>query len=422
MFAKFSQGAERFRRDTEGAVVIIFALVLSVLVLLIGCAVDYARALHAGQKIANAIDAAAIAAARAMKDGSTIAQAKQLATDFYNENMKGSGNYAQLKKPMEIDVNPNTATVKIDVDAHVETAFTRVVGINWIAVPRAATAVYAIRDIEVGMALDVTGSMDWTVGGKRKIDSLKSAVEKFAILMIPETPVAGQKVRVGLAPYSSSVNVGSFAAAVSNNKSTDGCVVERKGAYSDTAVGAGTFFEPRLNSLVDMDPFEGLSASRCPNARLVPLTDNRTDIINTVKAFGTPTGSTAGHMGAQWAWNLVSPEWAGTWGGNAQPDPYSRVTDGKLVKAVIYMTDGIFNTAYNNGLPNDQAIALCDAMKAKGVLVFSITFNAPSSAKAVMQACASPGSEYFADAADEADLDAAFASFAATIKSLRLTQ
>ncbi len=76
----------------------------------------------------------------------------------------------------------------------------------------------------------------------------------------------------------------------------------------------------------------------------MPLSDDRDGLIAAVKKF-SPQGCTAGHLGVQWAWNIVSPKWGSTWGGNGTPDGMDRVTDGKLLKAVVLMTDGIFNTA-----------------------------------------------------------------------------
>ena len=61
-----------------------------------------------------------------------------------------------------------------------------------------------------------------------KIDGLKVAFETFANKLIPTTPIAGQKVRIGLAPYSAAINLGPYAAAASNNQSKDGCVTERE--------------------------------------------------------------------------------------------------------------------------------------------------------------------------------------------------
>ncbi len=61
-------------------------------------------------------------------------------------------------------------------------------------------------------------------------------------------------------------------------------------------------------------------------------------------------------------------------------------------------------------------------MKAKGVVVFSIAFDAPAGAKKTLEKCATPGSDYYADASNAEDLDAAFASFAAKIKALRIAR
>jgi hypothetical protein len=104
-------------------------------------------------------------------------------------------------------------------------------------------------------------------------------------------------------------------------------------------------------------------------------------------------------------------------------DDYAKIVDKKLVKAVILMTDGVFNTAYQNGrTSSEQAINLCSEMKAKGVQVFAIAFGAPAAAEATLKACATPGSEYYANASNQAELDLAFAQFAGKINALRLAQ
>jgi hypothetical protein len=245
--------------------------------------------------------------------------------------------------------------------------------------------------------------------------------------MLPDAPVYGQKTRIGLAPYSASINLGTYANAVSNNKSSDGCVTERTTAakYFDDSVAGGGAFKVASDNNKDTDPTEGNvgnTAYACPKAVLLPLTAKKADLVNAVKAY-KEGGWTGGHFGAQWAWNLISEEWGDVFTGAAKPDPYKRVTDQELTKAVILMTDGVFNTAYHNGKTSaEQAIEMCKNMKAKGVVVFSIAFDAPAAAKKTLEDCASPGPDYYADASDANDLNAAFASFAAKIKALRLTQ
>lgn len=62
----------------------------------------------------------------------------------------------------------------------------------------------------------------------------------------------------------------------------------------------------------------------------------------------------------------------------------------------------------------------CDAAKAKGVIVFSIGFEAPSSGQAVLKDCASSASHYFD--VDGLEIRDAFAAIASSIRQLRLTQ
>ncbi len=423
------QPAVRFARDEDGAIAMIFALCASVFMVILGCAIDIGKAIHANQKLSSAVDGASIAAAKALKDGNlSAAQIPTLARTYFDENVKGSGNYADVSS-FDVNVDEVNHQVTVSVKAAMPTSFARVAGINQINLPKSSTAVFAVRDIEVGLALDVTGSMGDRpkAGGPRKIETLKSSVEKFANIMLPDNPPAGQKVRIGLAPYSASVNLGSsLAKTVSNSRSKDGCVTERTTGdrYTDASITSGGYYTVATDGNKDIDPTEGNvgnTAYTCPPAVLMPLTDDRTTIVNTVKSY-KEAGWTAGHFGAQWAWNLVSEDWSDVFTGGAKPDTYQKVKDQKLTKAVILMTDGVFNTAYHNDDSADQAIALCDNMKAKGVVVFSIAFDAPAGAKKTLEKCATSGSDYYADASNAEDLDAAFASFAAKIKALRIAR
>jgi hypothetical protein len=359
-----------------------------------------------------------------LKEGnSTTAEVEERAYNFFKANTKGS-TAVFTAADFKVTVDKANSKVEVTLAASIPTAFARVGGINDIPLPQKSTAVFAVRDIEVGLALDVTGSMsDPAGGGKTKMQALKSAFAKFAALMLPVSPNPGQKVRLGLAPYSASMNLGPYAVAASNNRSADGCVTERTtGArYRDDSPLAGGFFKVKADGATDIDGYQGNSGYACPTAVLQPLTDDRAKLIASVNAY-SPGGATGGQFGAQWAWNIVSPEWSSVWGGSSAPDAYSKVADKKLVKAVIFMTDGDFNTAWHNDTSNFQALKLCEGMKAKGIQVFSLGFAVSPAAKKLLIDCASPGSEYYADATNEAELDTAFNQFAGKINALRLAQ
>jgi Flp pilus assembly protein TadG len=407
----------------------IFALTLIPLIMGVGAAVDYGRLTHTQIKVSNAVDTATLGAAKMLKDGRyTDQQIKDAGAALFKDNMRGSESFAVWNDAdIDIAIDKVASKVTVTVPLYVPTTFTRVAGFERINLTKQSSAVFALRDIEVGLALDVTGSMNQTVNGKKKITSLKESFASFANLMLPDTPVPGQRVRLALAPYSASINLGPYAKTVSNNRSTDNCVTERTGgaAFTDKSLASGGFFKVRADNAFDTDPTEGYGGAysyACPPAVVTPLTDDRARLISDVNSYGVD-GYTGGHFGAQWAFNLISPEWSSVWGANATGDDYQKVTDKKLVKAVILMTDGIFNTAYHNGQTSaQQAINLCTEMKSKGVLVFAIAFNAPAAAQATLKSCASAGTEYYANASNQAELDIAFAQFAGKINALRLAQ
>lgn len=412
-----------FARSESGSVGMIMALCAIPFCMAAACSIDIARAMHANQKLHDSIDSATLAAAKLIKEGmADDTEVKAAALAIFKANVNGSTNSAVFNDgDLNIDIDRANSKVELTLPAYLPTTFAKVGGIDKINLPQKSTAVFALRDIEVGLALDVTGSMGQSPskGGAPKIDTLKSAFAKFATLMLPDKPLPGQKVRLGLAPYSAAANLGTYAAAASNNRSTDGCVTERNSGSRNTD-SSGEFFVA-ADGTKDIDSTEGFGGYVCPKAKLVPLSKDRKALISEVNAYQT-SGWTGGHFGIQWAWNVISPDWSGVWGGASAPDSYAKVGDKKLIKAVILMTDGVFNTAFHDDTSEYQALQLCKNMKDRGVQVFAIAFDAPTQAQNTLKACATTGPDYYADASNEEELDKAFAQFAQKINALRLAQ
>jgi Flp pilus assembly protein TadG len=423
-FKSLTSSASLFAKRDEGSVGMILALCAVPFCMAVALAVDLNRGMHANQRLHDGIDAAVLGAAKLIKDGfASDSEVKTAALAIFKANVEGPGKLS-VYSDSDFDVKIDRGNSKVEIEltnAYLPTTFARVGGYDKIPLPQKSTAVFQLRDIEVGLALDVTGSMGSTPakGGPPKIDTLKSAFAKFATLMLPDNPLPGQKVRLGLAPYSAAANLGSYAGAASANRSKDGCVTERDLGAPDSD-GSGTFFVA-ADGTKDIDDTEGYGGYVCPDAKLVPLSKDRKALIAEVNKY-KPGGWTGGHFGAQWAWNVVSPEWGSVWGGPGVPESYAKVSDKKLVKAVILMTDGVFNTAFHDGTSQDQALKLCQNMKNKGVQVFAIAFDAPAGAQAVLKQCATSGPDYYADAGNAQELDNAFTRFAQKINALRLAQ
>ena len=405
-----------------------FALTSIIIMFAAGMALDTARTYHMNERVGDAVDAAAIAAGRALLDGDlSDDEIKERAAIYIQENVAaGGGNFGSYATP-DIQIDRDAGTVTIDVDVNVPTTLTRLGGFKNLYAPISTEAVFDQKDIEVAMALDVTGSMRGTTSdGVRKIDALKNAFKTFADKLLPEQISSERKVRIAVAPYSSGVNLDAFAGAATNNRSNDNCAIERTGAasYTDEPVGAGQYFKVHEDQPRDIDATQRRQSYTCPDATVIPLTQDRDLLVSTVEGYNA-SGSTGGHLGVQWAWNLIAEQWGGFWGGDSQPDPYS-LTEGdnpKLIKAVILMTDGIFNTSFFNDSSAGQATELCNRIKQKNVRVFSIAFgDPPSQAKQTLEQCATPGPEYYADASDAKQLEAALAKFALKLNALRLSK
>jgi len=215
-------------------------------------------------------------------------------------------------------------------------------------------------------------------------------------------------------------------------EATNNCVTERTGANRYTDVSPST-------TLLGINyPTTG---NPCGSAEIMPLTSNRT-ALNARIASLTTAGTTAGQIGFAWGWYMLSPNFAYLFSGEGQPAAYDQES---TLKVAILMTDGEFNTHYCNGViarnasgvgsndrincdsPNGtgfaQAEAMCDAMKAQGVVVYTVGFDLGGVAGAaeVLEACASSPAHFF-NADDGDDLRAAFQSIGRAIQQLRLTE
>ena len=413
--------ARNFAKAEDGTIAMIFALTVFICLMTTGLAVDFGRGMHANTKIAAAADAAALAAAKAMRDaGASDAEATAIAQHYFDENMKGGASGYSKINSLRVTIDRRSNTVTIDVDAEVPTVFGQLAGVQKISLPKASVALYDSRDIEMGLQLDVTGSMRG-----RKLAELKDAVAGRNGLLDIMLPSGGSTntVRIGFAPYASGVNAGPYAMAVSDRRATDGCVYERHNIRDQASEAPA--LGPDLSFRAKSEVARGAGA--CPtDAKIQAMTSDARLLRDTINSWNVST-STAGHLGTAWAWYLISPEWSAIWPNAARPAPYN---DPRTMKVAILMTDGIYNTVggasdgdYGRTAAQSVQLALdtCTAMKAKGITVYTVGFEAPADAKATLRACAS-GDGKFYDATDGDKLRASFRAIANEINNLRLAR
>jgi len=390
-------GLRRHIRDERGSISALFGLSLVAMMVTVGLAVDYSRAMRVYTRAQAALDAAALAAAKLADAGATDADVKKRAEAYFSNALETETRTSAVFGPLVLAVNRTTGETKLSVDGSVPTLIGPIVGITQFKERLQTTTLASSRDIELGMMLDVSGSMQGA-----KLAALKNAGSNLLDILFR----SGERyVKVALVPYSTSVNAGALAAkAKGNSKKNNTCVSERPGMHA---------FDDEPPSVQQL---EGKPSS-CPDNAVTPLSSDKVALNAALRSFKAD-GSTAGHLGVAWAWYSISPAWRDFWPAASAPrdaDPK------KLVKAVVLMTDGEFNTEYESadGKSAEQAAALCSNMKAQGITVFTVGFDAPPEVLPLLRECAS-GDDYAFDARDGDALQNAFSKIARRLTDLRI--
>lgn len=327
----------------------------------------------------------------------------------------------------------------------------------WVQADIAATSevLRNSNNVEVALVLDTTGSM-----AAPKITDLKAAANELVDVVVQDvqTPYFS---KVAVVPYAMAVNMGSSSlatqvrgAVTSGTSTTPGktefrfknassntdrtftitnCVTERSGAeaYTDAA--------PSVAPLGRNYRSDG-----CSVPAVMPLSSDKASLKTMINGL-TANGSTGGHVGVAWGWYMVSPNFASLWStAAAKPLDYG-TTD--LLKVVVLMTDGEYNSAYCKGVisadstngsgsasdhincnaPNghsfDQATKLCAEMKKKGVIVYTVGFQVVNDQRArdLVNNCATSTQHVYLPSTGGALKDA-FRAIGQDINSLRISK
>ncbi|WP_193370904.1 pilus assembly protein TadG-related protein [Pelagibius marinus] len=446
------QDGARLLADARGHVTVIVGFCAIAIFGGVGIAVDTSIAYNVKSQLAAAVDAAALAGARAFASPNRNTDIQ----NFFDANFQ-EGYMGSVLQPLQIVPNDESRTITVTARATIPTFFMSVLGTDSTDVAATAEATLSSRDVEVALVLDVTGSM-----GGSKIADLKVAAKELIDIVVQDLQDPFYS-KVAIVPYSVAVNVGSYADQIrgtltSGTCTSPGCTefeFDRASSGTDTFIASTCVTErPGPNIATDAPPNlaplgrhydDGATALYgCVDAPIVPLSSNKTALKAAVDALSAD-GYTAGHIGVAWGWYMVSPNFGYLWPAESQPRDYGEIHLGQeVLKVVIVMTDGQFNTFYSNGIiaknagPGngnfkinqnathgnsfDQGEDLCDNMKAEGVIVYTVGFaiSSGSSAANFVNYCASqPDYAYLPSSGTE--LKQAFKDIAVQVSNLRIS-
>ncbi|MGH1398072.1 MAG: pilus assembly protein TadG-related protein [Alphaproteobacteria bacterium] len=436
------RSVKQYLGNTSAAIAIVAALAMPLVIGVSGAAVDYAHVYLVQQRLAQAIDAAALAATASSSEADVI---KQKVKDFF------AANYSEEKIGTTFDpvVEVIGGEVSVSATARYDTFFLDIFNVDTIDVYAQTVVVREIKGLEVVLVLDNTGSM----GTNNNIGKLRTAscefveilygtydsedvqdcLDRYGDFVVPKN----EHVKVGLVPYSTSVNVGPYGlgydddgavydtafmsnpigASFSNDGDTDLCIIEGddgsdvsdhtgpwsmyrwcRDAGDDSArcnyytnyICDGNEYNSSGSSCLDWDYSYGAKTVyrapyyRCPKASVLPLTNDMSslkDRINEMEA----SGWTFGNIGMVWGWRVLSPGAPFTEGVEFNNAAWRKVivmmTDGDNVRSSPYGAYGVNadHDVNSSGDLDDRLEDVCENMDAQdNVTVYTITFEASS--------------------------------------------
>ncbi len=428
--------ASRFASDRSGNFALTFAAASTVLMLAAGLAVDFSHMLNVKTNLSQALDSALLSTAREIARGKVSeADAQSKVEQFLAANLNTNRIDPAATHLAAFKLNTATNSISATATTAYKVAFPVFSVSPKQSISVASAAAYAERAVEVSMVLDVTGSMAGT-----KIKELKVAAKAAVSEFIDN---GSGNTKVAIVPYSFGVNTGALSKYVVDTKgkpAKDACSTERRGAEMFTDASPAIAKATRADTINYVDGKTYSYAVDCPATPVQPLTKNSTALKKMIDTLA-PVGGTAGQIGLQWGWYMLSPNWNGALPAASEPAAYGTPN---LDKYLILMTDGMFNSEAS-GLPGASvptysgismlsgrlAMTYCEAIKAKKVKLFTIGFRLKDIGNAAQQKeairmltdCASTpsGSEVtFFNAEDGAQLTAAFKEIAKRVERVSL--
>lgn len=198
--------ARRFGRDESGAFALMFGVMAIVLIALGGAVVDYVSLEQSRNRAQLALDAAALALQSEInKPGVTEESIRQRAEELVRERIGDDRISARVD---QITIDRTQGLLYLGGQFSTPTNFVLLVGVPELSARFSAEVVRGALDIEIAVALDVTGSM----GGQR-ITDLKKAIGDLVDVVVQDDQGLNYS-KVALVPYAQAVNAGSFAEAV----------------------------------------------------------------------------------------------------------------------------------------------------------------------------------------------------------------
>lgn len=439
---------KQYFQSETGVTAATFAIMLPLIVASVGLAVDLSNAYTVQKQLGYALDASALAAA---SSSGTDEEIEQRFNNFMDKN------YTERVATTDIVTNVVITNEKLSASAEtrVKTSFMRIFNKDYVDIFIETEVTREVRGVEVVLVLDNTGSM----ASNNNIATLREASENFVNILF-DAAAETDAVRIGIVPYSTSVNVGPYGLGEDtngayyddefvnnphdleystwNSNEWQGCVLAEDYPLDvEDHEGPWDMYRYCRNAsddvVCDYYTRRGRRYARrnpnyiCPETPVVPLTSDQNMLLDSIDTMEAD-GWTLGNYGLTWGWRLISPEFPFREG--------AAWDDNEWEKVVIMMTDGIntmhyYYTAYGRTSDhdidasdlNDRMAEVCEAMKEQDITLYTVTFagGVNEDTKDFFRECATTPEKYY-DAPTQDELIQVFEKISRELSNLHISK
>lgn len=456
--SKTSAHLHRFNEDEHGAMTMFAIIMLIIMMMIAGLGMDLMRNEINRSKLQYTLDRAILAAA----DLDQKQDAKKVVRDYFEK--AGLGDFIDS---IDFKKGLNFREVSASASGYTDTQLMKMAGVNKLSAKASGAAEERVRNVEISMVLDISGSMGWS----NRIQALRNAASTFV-----DTVLAGrnrEKISVSIVPYSEQVNIGPDLYNEIKTKT--------RHSYSHCIITPDKEFQTadfnHSRKWVQEQHFAASSSNSkhapiCPSRtyeRVTTLSNDKGALKDQIDRL-VPRGGTAIYQGMKWATTLLDPSMQdamenlrkkGKVGDEfiGRPAPFG---DQETLKTVVLMTDGensssyrikdwaynskseysqwntynlwyylynwvpyhkhskYYTTAYTRSSGDALLSKICTAAKEKNIVIWTIGLEVTDHGAKQMQACASSPAHFFR--VDKVEIEDAFKSIARQINQLRLTK
>ena len=464
----------RFARQEDGVVTALACFIIIMMVLIGGIGVDLMRNEMERVRVQNTSDRAVLAAADLDQDLDPSA----VVQDYFNKS-----GLSQYTPTVTVDQGLTHRNVIVRTNETTPTRFMRFMGVDALPMPSTSAAEEKVNKVEISLVLDISGSMNdnnkigiLKTAAKDFVDTVITTEtrDRVSLTLVPysEHVNPGRDIASRM-----NINYVHEYGAWPNNGDIN-CIEFPDIAFADIEIDLAyvydqtQHFQWNWTSVGNPGDTNSRDDTVCPRNQYETITPFSQDTheLNQQISRLAPRAGTAIYLGMKWAAGMLDPAFQPMTAQLAsagvvenvfanRPAPYS---DSETIKTVVLMTDGMnsnsnriapnyysnFNHSrhwdrhnfqrfllnnvaywqrhlwYSNVMTPDRAnqllYSVCDAAKAREIVIWTIGFEVDDPSAAIMQNCASSPSHFFR--VEGADIADAFKAIAKQIQQLRLTQ